>query len=85
MARIQVEVVRALPEAAQVVKLSLPAGSTVLDAVVAADFPAQGSYGIFGRRVSTQARLQEGDRVELYRTLLEDPKEARRRRARKRR
>jgi uncharacterized protein len=85
MAKIRVEVVRALPEAAQVVKLSLPAGSTVLDAVVGAGLPAEGSYGIFGRRVSAQARLREGDRVELYRPLFEDPKEARRRRARRRR
>ncbi len=38
--------------------------------------------GIFGRRVDREAVLRQGDRVELYRALAMDPKEARRRRAR---
>jgi len=38
--------------------------------------------GIFGRRVPPEHPLRDGDRVELYRTLVLDPKEARRRRAR---
>ncbi|MDE0063833.1 MAG: RnfH family protein [Gammaproteobacteria bacterium] len=38
--------------------------------------------GVFGRRVGRAAVLRPGDRVELYRPLAMDPKEARRRRAR---
>ncbi len=37
--------------------------------------------GIFGRPVARDTRLRDGDRLELYRPLLVDPKEARRRRA----
>ena len=39
------------------------------------------SVGIFGRVVAMDARLQDGDRIELYRRLKIDPKQARRRRA----
>lgn len=38
--------------------------------------------GIFGKRVGLDARLHDGDRVEIYRALMIDPKEARRKRAR---
>ena len=82
---IKVEVVYALAAEARVVQLELAAGSTVLDAVRASGFPAGGKFGIYGRRVPGQTALREGDRVEVYRPLAEDPKEARRRRARKRR
>ncbi len=42
---------------------------------------ASNAVGIFGRRVTLDALLQDGDRVEIYRPLLLDPKQARRRRA----
>jgi len=67
------------------VKLNLPAGATVLDAVVASGLQAEGGFGVFGKRVSGHTRVRDGDRVEIYRRLAEDPKEARRRRARRRR
>jgi putative ubiquitin-RnfH superfamily antitoxin RatB of RatAB toxin-antitoxin module len=41
--------------------------------------------GIFGRAAEPQARLADGDRVEIYRGLSFDPKESRRRRAEHRR
>ena len=82
---IKVEVVYALPAEARVVQLELPAGSTVGDALAASGLPLEGRYGIFGRRSTPGTRLKEGDRIEIYRPLAEDPKEARRRRARKRR
>ena len=41
------------------------------------------AVGIFGRRVPPATRLADGDRVEIYRPLALDPKEQRRRRARK--
>ena len=75
--------VYALPAAAQAVTLSVPAGSTVREAVAAAGLPAGGKFGIFGRIVAPDARVAEGDRIEVYRPLKLDPKEARRRRARK--
>jgi uncharacterized protein len=69
---------------------SLAKGSTVQDALTLAladpEFTgidmAQVPVGIFGRVVQRNQRLQEGDRIELYRPLAEDPKTARRQRAR---
>jgi putative ubiquitin-RnfH superfamily antitoxin RatB of RatAB toxin-antitoxin module len=40
--------------------------------------------GIYGRRVTLDTKLADGDRVEIYRPLRADPKEARRQRARRR-
>jgi putative ubiquitin-RnfH superfamily antitoxin RatB of RatAB toxin-antitoxin module len=42
------------------------------------------ALGIYGKRVRADAQLADGDRVEIYRPLLLDPKERRRRRAAKR-
>lgn len=39
--------------------------------------------GVFGRRVKLDALLKAGDRIEIYRPLIIDPKEARRLRAKK--
>lgn len=84
MKSIRVEVVAAWPARAEIRELTLPAGSTVSDALAAAGLPAGGKVGIFGRLARPDAPLAQGDRVEIYRELAEDPKEARRRRARKR-
>ena len=91
MSSIRVEVVLALERDVDAVTLSLPAGSTVRDAVAASGLGERHAgldlqaVGIFGRRANPDARLADGDRVEVYRALLDDPKEARRRRARGRR
>jgi uncharacterized protein len=90
--RVQVEVVYALPDVAHVVSLHLPAGATVDDALRAvatlAPFDALNlttlAVGVFGDRVDGRRVLVPGDRVELYRPLVMDPREARRRRARSR-
>ena len=79
----RVEVVSALPGEARVVSLELGAGATVRDALRAAGFQA-GAVGIFGKRVGLDHALVEGDRVEIYRPLAIDPKEARRRRVKNR-
>jgi putative ubiquitin-RnfH superfamily antitoxin RatB of RatAB toxin-antitoxin module len=87
---IQVEVVCALPQRQLVRRLSLPAGSTVAEAVersgILAELPAPvfdpSRLGVFSRRVEADQILKEGDRVEIYRPLALDPKDARRRRAR---
>ena len=73
----------AWPQRAEISKLELPAGSRVRDALRAACVEAD-AVGVFGRRVAPDARLADGDRVEIYRPLGLDPKERRRRRARKR-
>jgi putative ubiquitin-RnfH superfamily antitoxin RatB of RatAB toxin-antitoxin module len=80
----RVEVVYALPERADSVALELPSGATAADAVRASGIAAPRDYrlGIFGRVVAPDTRLRDGDRVEVYRPLLVEPKEARRRRAR---
>jgi putative ubiquitin-RnfH superfamily antitoxin RatB of RatAB toxin-antitoxin module len=80
----KVEVVYALPESAEVRSLQVPVGATVADAVAACGLDAS-AFGIFGKQVPGTHPLREGDRVEIYRPLRMDPKEARRRRARKRR
>jgi uncharacterized protein len=89
----KVEVVYALPEAVDAVSVSLPAGASLRDAVVASGLLERHAgiqlekhaFGIFGRRALLETRLTEGDRVEVYRALALDPKEARRQRAAKKR
>ena len=76
----KIEVVDARPGGARVVSVDLPAGATVRDALAASGLDGN-VFGIFGKRVALDHRLNEGDRVEIYRPLAIDPKEARRRRA----
>ncbi|MCL1633695.1 RnfH family protein [Luteimonas sp. SX5] len=82
----KIEVVLAWPRRAESATLQLPTGATVADAVAAAgwsDIAGIDGYAVFGQRVRADTVLGEGDRVELLRPLQADPKEARRRRARK--
>jgi putative ubiquitin-RnfH superfamily antitoxin RatB of RatAB toxin-antitoxin module len=89
---ITVEVVYAAAGQQQVRSVELPVGSTVMEAVIAAGFIdelPQGTVdperlGIFSRRVPAQQVVRTGDRIEIYRPLMLDPMEARRRRARER-
>ena len=86
---IAVEVAYAEPDRQVIVSLRVPAGTTAGEAVERSGlldrFPAiswpGADIGIFGWRVSARASLIEGDRVEIYRPLAMDPKEARRLRA----
>lgn len=87
--KLSVEVVHAL--AGQVTRrtVELPAGSTVLEAIEASEILSllpgglfdSAQLGIFSRRVRADDLVQDGDRIEIYRPLLVDPMEARRRRA----
>jgi putative ubiquitin-RnfH superfamily antitoxin RatB of RatAB toxin-antitoxin module len=85
-----VEVVYALPDSHHQVSLELGPGACVADALnaVADRAPFAGldlanlPVGIFGDRVTRDRLLCDGDRFELYRPLLIDPREARRQRAR---
>lgn len=85
------QVVYALPERQLVLSLTLPAGSSLLAAAEAAlaggQLPLQSleglELGVFGKleKEPAQRVLQDGERVEIYRPLLVDPKEARKARA----
>lgn len=81
----RVEVVFALPATQQCIVVDLPDGATVADAIAAAGLDAHGvddeHVGIWNRRVTRATVLREADRVELYRPLVADPKQARRARA----
>ena len=89
--RIAVEVVYALPERQHLFNVGVAAGATVATAVresgVLDRFPElvleRLKVGIFGRRVSLDHKLHPGDRIEIYRELIADPKTARRSRAEK--
>jgi putative ubiquitin-RnfH superfamily antitoxin RatB of RatAB toxin-antitoxin module len=87
----EVEVVYALPEGADAVRLKLGPGATVADAVRMSGILERhpeigpGKLGVYGKVVAPQTPLADGDRVEVYRPLVMDPKEARRRRALKKR
>jgi len=89
MKQIVVTVVYALRERATEVELQLPEGATVAQALarsgLAALHPeadiAQCSVGIFGKAVARHAIVADGDRIEVYRPLLAEPKEQRRKRA----
>ena len=85
MGALSVEVVYALPRQARAVTVRLPEGATVRDAVRAAGLPGVAAgkhrFGIYGEEVPADAPVADGDRVEVYRPLVLDPKEARRRRA----
>ncbi|MEO8991721.1 MAG: RnfH family protein [Nitrosospira sp.] len=87
--QIEIEVVYALPENQLIRKISVPSGTTarravelsaIIDLFPEIDF-GRNKLGIFGRLVKHGAVLREGDRVEIYRPLMVDPKESRRRRA----
>ena len=85
----RLEVAYAAERQQALVAIELQEGATVeraLQAVAAmppfADLPLDSMpVGIFGRLASRQTLLKEGDRLELYRPLAADPREARRRRA----
>lgn len=86
---IQVEVVYALSDRQEKRIVELPTGSTVGQAIdesgIVECIPGgaidPGRLGIFSRKVAPGDVLAHGDRVEIYRQLTLDPKEARRKRA----
>jgi putative ubiquitin-RnfH superfamily antitoxin RatB of RatAB toxin-antitoxin module len=90
---IHVSVVCAAPDRVFLRELRLAPGSTVADAVEQSGLYRQWPgmrqvpprYGVFSKPTDGTARLRDGDRVEVYRPLLVDPKQARRERANARR
>ena len=88
-APIHVEVVYALPDRQFLLPVHLDEGSTVEDAIRRSGaldaFPeiylAKNKVGIFSKLVKLDEPLRDKDRVEIYRPLIADPKEVRRKRA----
>lgn len=90
---IHVEVVFALPGKQQIVGLELPAGTSVREAAIKSGLDAQfegldlakADLGVFGKAIPKpdDVVLNDGDRVEIYRPLIADPKEVRKQRAAK--
>lgn len=91
-----IEVAFGLPHKQRLVALSVPPGTTAREAVALADLPQlfpelapetfeNAPLGIFGQalRDPSQYQVAPGDRVEVYRPLLIDPKAARRERAKR--
>jgi putative ubiquitin-RnfH superfamily antitoxin RatB of RatAB toxin-antitoxin module len=86
---IKIEVVYARPERQDVVPLTLPAGSSVRQAIEASGLLVRHAeidlgkvkVGIFGRLSKPDVTLRDRDRVEIYRPLIADPKEVRKQRA----
>lgn len=86
---IAVEVAYALPERQAILDVEVPQGTTALEAArlsgIAVKFEGidldNAKLGIFGKAVSPQQVLKSGDRVEIYRALVADPKEVRKARA----
>lgn len=88
---IQVEVVYALKDRQEVARLALRAGSTVEQAIQASGllerFPeinldkGGNKVGVYAKLTPLSTELHDRDRVEIYRPLIADPKEVRRKRA----
>lgn len=89
----EVEVAYARPDRQRIVRLQVPEGTTLMEAAkrsgITRLFPEinldEIDMGVFGKVVKKpdEQLLREGDRVELYRPLKIDPKQARLNRARK--
>ncbi|AKM24657.1 RnfH family protein [Xanthomonas citri pv. citri] len=80
----RIEVVLAWPDRYSSVQLELPEGATVAEAVATSGLALQqapAAHAVHGLVARPEQVLRDGDRVELLRPLLLDPKEARRRRA----
>lgn len=88
---IRIEVVYALPEQAYLLPLSVNAGTKIRQAIEISGLLQQcpeidlerHKVGIFSKLENLDAVLSDGDRIEIYRELRVDPKEARRRRVEK--
>ena len=88
---LRAEVAYALPDRQVLLELEVKEGTTIRQVIersgILQRYPgiqlARGGVGIFGRRVELDAPLRDGDRVEIYRPLIADPREARRRRVKR--
>ena len=88
---IMVEVAYALPEEQVIISIKVPTKSDVKQAIkksgIQKKFPnidlSKNKVGIFGKKTTLDHTLNDRDRIEIYRPLILDPKEMRRKRAEK--
>lgn len=88
---ISVEIVFALPTKATTLTVEVAQGTTAEQAVIQSGIiekcpeidPTALTLGVWNRTVKAQYELKDGDRIEIYRPLIADPKDARRKRAEK--
>ena len=86
---IKVEIAYALPQEQVVLPLSVAPGTTIQQAIeksgILSKFPdidlSRNKLGIFGKLGKPDTVLRDRDRVEIYRPLIADPKEVRKKRA----
>ena len=86
---LEIEIVYGLADRQVLKGMTVAEGTTVREAALQSglevEFPEldlqQAPLGIFGKAVKGETVLHDGDRIEVYRPLLIDPKEARRKRA----
>jgi putative ubiquitin-RnfH superfamily antitoxin RatB of RatAB toxin-antitoxin module len=87
--KVVVQVIYALPGSQDVVEVELQQGASVEAALNASGIPARHPeidlktqrIGVWGRPVTLATGVRDRDRIEIYRPLSADPKQARRRRA----
>lgn len=87
--KINIELVYALPAEQTLLKLEVPKGTSIVEAIklsgILEKHPEidleKGKFGIFGKLSKVDTVLREKDRIEIYRPLIADPKEVRRKRA----
>ena len=88
MADIRIEIAYGTAQMQKLYRMTVKAACTARQAVLASpvanDFPDADVHtaplGIFGKRVKDDTVLRDGDRIEIYRPLVADPKDARRKR-----
>jgi putative ubiquitin-RnfH superfamily antitoxin RatB of RatAB toxin-antitoxin module len=88
---INIEVTYALPEKQFLLPVKVAEGTTIEDAIIASGILTlrsdidlkKNKVGIYSRPAKLGDVVQEGDRIEIYRPLIADPKELRRKRAEK--
>ena len=89
---VTIEVAYALPDKQRIEVVDVPAGTTAIEAVALSGIEAQFDelivsddlkLGVWGKAVAHSRALEAGERVEIYRPLLIDPKEVRKQRAAK--
>ena len=86
---LSVEVADARLDDQTLLSINVRQGTTVQDAIqqsgILESYPeidlSRNKVGVFGKLVKLQTELREGDRVEIYRSLIADPKEVRKLRA----
>jgi putative ubiquitin-RnfH superfamily antitoxin RatB of RatAB toxin-antitoxin module len=86
---IDIEVVYALPDVQTLLRINVPEGTTAAQAVELSGIMQKhpeidlekNKLGVYGKLVKSDSQLRERDRVEIYRPLIADPKEIRKKRA----